>query len=143
MVIRDKRGILKIIEATIAILLVFGFLLVIQVRNKDVSLPNFSEKIYDMLEEISKTPSLRAEVFNTDSMGFIPAGPIYDFVHDKVPSYLTIKIRVCDEIDKICSLNEFVNGEVYSGNRVIVPSVEEGALNTKKLSIFLYRNQDG
>jgi len=138
--IKNKKGMLRIVEATIAILLVFGFLIVVQARNREIVNVDFSENIYDLLEEISKDISLRDSVF-LNGEGVVSEGVLYDFVSERLPSYLNFEIRICNEIDKICSMDNYIDGEVYSGQRVLVQSVN-GLNDPLKLSIFAWRSSD-
>lgn len=143
----NKRGLLRIAEAAIAILIVVSFLILAQVRNNQASVVDFSERVYDVLEEIAKEPGLRNETFNEnnfDENGFaMPDSALFLFIKERIPeSYLTIEVRVCNDIDKICSLEKFIEGEIYTGQRVIVPSIEEGdEFKAKKLAIFAYRGK--
>ncbi len=148
MMIKNKKGILRIIEATIAILIIIGFLLIAQARISDISQPSFSERVYDILEEISKDPVMRGEIFNvvlnSDGKSTVTNGNFFTFVDSRIPeSYLKFQIRLCDDIDKICSMESFIDGEIYSGNRIIAPSVDESEMVPRKLAIFVWRINNG
>jgi|GEM_PF-2078627 len=144
--VRNKRGVIRIAEATIAVIIVISFLIIVQIRIGESSEVNFSEKIYNTLEEIAKNSLIRDEIFiakNIDSNGFVKEdSEIYTFVRERIPeNYLNLEIRICDEVDEICSLGFFIDGEIYSGQRVIVPSVEQQGFKAKKIAIFAYRNE--
>ncbi|NCO11781.1 hypothetical protein CO038_04870 [Candidatus Pacearchaeota archaeon CG_4_9_14_0_2_um_filter_39_13] len=139
----NRRGILRIAEATIAILIIISFLILVQVRGRSADSVDFGDRVYEVLEEIAKNPAIRQEIFiedNFDESRFVKEdSQIYIFARERIPeSYLTVEIRACEEIDKICSLGEFVEGEVYTGQRVIVPGVEGTGFRSKKLAIFVY-----
>lgn len=141
-----KRGALRIAEAAIAIIIVISFLILVQVRNRDVAPVDFSEKVQGTLEEIAKDSVLRKEVFNQDNFdenGFLKKDSgLYSFIRERIPeNYLAVEVRVCEEIDRICSLERFIEDEeIYAGQRVIVPTVEGGnQFDPKKLAIFVYR----
>jgi len=138
-ILNNKNGALRIIEATIAILIILGFLIVVQTRNREQVNVNFRENIANALEEISKNFSLRDDVF-VNGEGTVSQGKLYDFVRNFFPNYLDIEIKICKDINKICSMDEYVGGEIYSGQRVLVQSVN-GINQPLKLSIFVWRNE--
>ncbi|NCN99043.1 hypothetical protein COU62_01405 [Candidatus Pacearchaeota archaeon CG10_big_fil_rev_8_21_14_0_10_35_219] len=145
----NKRGIIRILEATIALVIIISFLFLTQARTRDVSQPDFSERAQDVLEEISRQSSLRDEVSSVSLLptgrATIESGVLYDFVDSRIPeSYLKFQFRICEQIDKICSSDRFIEGDVYAAERVIVPSVDYnnvGGLEPRKIALFIYRNE--
>lgn len=137
-----KNGIIRIIEATIAIIIIMGFLVVVQVKNVPVNEEDYSSKAYAIIEEISANITLRSEILNAEE-GFISEGQTYDFVQSNIKeSYLESRIKVCGEIDKICSLDRYVGNNVYSAERVIVSSVNDQEFKDKKIKIFIWRDDE-
>lgn len=143
--VMNRKGVLRIAEASISILIILSFLVLVQVKNNSSEDVDFSERINEVLEEIAREQSLRQQVFDEngfDENGFMSdESELFTFIRQRIPeSYLVIEARVCDEIDKICTLDRFIEGEVYAGQRVIVPSIEESeGFKARKLAIFVYR----
>ncbi len=135
-----KKGLIRILEATIAIIIVISFLAVTQIKNVPVSSEDYDKKAYNIIEEISRNTTLREIVVSSDD-GFVVGGKLYDFVDARIPEYyLDFRIKVCGEIDMICGLDRYVRDSVYSAERVIVSGIREPEFENKKIKIFIWKN---
>lgn len=135
----NKRGWIKIVEASLAIFVIFSILLVISAQNKIKTEKDYIPYLNDLLNEIAKNATLRADVLaqHDDNRSEI----IGDFLTDK------IKLKNFGYDHKICPVNDICGlttypadaEEIYSAERVISSTLDQ--FNPKKIKIFLWRKK--
>lgn len=129
--INNKRGWLKIVEAVIAILIVFGAVLYI-VSKQDYS--NYSsDSIYQKQQEIlgiiAKNDTLRGMVINEDTNGVEGA------IGSMIPVSWNYSTCICN-ITLLCSPNTPHDKEVYVEEAVITSTLQ--TYSPKKLRFFVW-----
>lgn len=131
----NKKGIFRIIEASIAILIIFGVILTILIARKPSIEEGLSDKIGPLLEEIAKNNTMREEIIGKEE--HFANVTIMNFLGTKIESNIGYGVRICKP-DETCGLNypENAKGNVYVGSRVI--SSVLGEAEAKRLSIFLW-----
>lgn len=136
----NKEGFLRIVEATIAIVIIAGVLFLFFIESREAKKPDLSEKARDILDEISKNTSLRTKIvnYNTDPPDQIPAG-LSNYVSNRIfEDYLAYEIRIC-EVDSACGQINYIPGDVYSAERIISSTIN--ALGPKKIRLFIWEGQ--
>jgi len=106
MVIRNKRGWIKILEATIAVMIVSGVLVVVYSRQVDRGIAPadyFFSLQRQILADISGRSDLRLAVLNVDEETGDDGNftMIDDFIGGKVPDAFGYSLRVCDFGDEV------------------------------------------
>lgn len=130
----NKQGFLRILEASIAILIVISVLFFAYNRSSTNNAEDYSVKILEILEEIAKNPSLRTYVLEYESGEIHPE--INSFVSERIPqNFLNFEVKIC-EIESACGLSSFVDGEVYSAERTISSNLE--IYSPRKIRIFIW-----
>ena len=134
----NKKGFLRIAEATISIVIIAGVLFLFFSQAREAEKPDLSEMARDILEEISRSSLFRERILdynaNSDPPGDIPQ-EIEDYVGGRIPGgYLNYKIRICD-VNSACGI-EYVEAEVYSAERLVSSTLNN--LNTKKIRLFIW-----
>jgi hypothetical protein len=128
---KNKKAWVRIVEAFIAITLIFSVL--ITLYTKQLSNPDISEEIYSLqkavLSQVSNDEGLRKDVLanNKDS--------IMIFLEDKIPASLNYDIKICS-LDEVCSL-DFYQKEIYASETVISSTLQE--YSPKVIKIFMWR----
>lgn len=130
----NKKGMMKILEAFIAILIITGVLFVI-VFNKIESSSNKEETIYQLqtsvLKEISDNEGLRRAVLS----GTTPdIAVLKDFIKTRIPKEFDFEILIC-EIDEVCNLEAY-RKEIYANEVIISSTLQE--YKPKKLKLFIW-----
>lgn len=132
----NKRGILSIIEASVAIVIIFIVILAVVVTKRTSTETDLSARITPILEEIAKNNSLRDDIVRGSST-----------INQTINLFLSSKIddttigynfTVCN-VGEVCGLSSYptnVNGNVYVSSRIISSSIYKAA--SKKISIFLW-----
>ena len=124
----DKKGFLRIVEASVAILIIAGVLFLFFTNSSAQTEPNLSEMARDILEEMSKNTSLRENIINSED------GNVIDFVNSRVPGYLEFELRICG-IGGACGI-EYIPGNVYSAERIISSTINTPG--PKKVRLFIW-----
>ena len=134
-IINNKRGWLRIVEAVIAIMIVFASVLIVVSKNKVETTNQGCEAARQYLDEIAKVEKLRYAVLVSDN------NTIRDFLKERVdnPS-LNANFTICRPTES-CLLGGSVSEkiEVCADERII--SSARGAENAepKKIKLFIYR----
>lgn len=127
----NKRGFLRILEASIAIVIIFGVLFVFfnQQQARTVEQEDLSERARDILDEIAKDTSLRDAVLNNGNQ------TVHDFISSRIPeAHLDFRFRICGVTDA-CGI-EYISGNVYSAERTISSTISE--LGPDKIRLFIF-----
>ncbi|MEM3405756.1 MAG: hypothetical protein QW117_02145 [Candidatus Pacearchaeota archaeon] len=128
---KNKKGWVRIIEAFIAVLLIFSLLFFLYVKN--VNRADISDEIYSLqkalLLEISNNEELRKEVLENNTEKIII------FLENKIPKSFNYTIRICS-LDEICSM-DFYKKEVFSSETVISSTIYQ--YEPKVIKIFMWK----
>lgn len=132
----NKRAWLRIVEASIAIMIVFGVLLVINSRNNFSPQQDLNSVITPLLEEIARNVTFRSDII---SQGENSEPTIRGFISQRITqSTIKFDVAVC-EANEICSMDNYPSeaSEIYAGERIISATLTE--YQPKKVKIFLWR----
>ena len=136
MVINQKRGWIRILEATIAILLISGVLLVMYSRSVDKV--DISERVYSLQQEvlmdIALDSVLRDYALTDDELA------LDVFADTKMPNAFNFRVRVC-ALGTACKLNSTDviatrNKDIYVESIVIAGTHD--TYDPKKVRLFVW-----
>jgi len=112
MVIKNKRGWMRILEATIAVMLVSGVLVVVYSRQVDRGIAPadyFYSLQRQILADISSRSDFRLAILNVvnEDPSDSNFSAIDDYINGKVPEAFGYSIRICDLGDEVdfCKMN--------------------------------------
>ena len=129
----DKRGVMRIIEAFIAIMLIMTVMLVVITRERSGT--NTASEIETIqrgaLSLISGDDTLRSQILSGVLTG------TSDKIKYLVPMGYNYSIRLCNITD-VCGLNFTVQGEVYSEETLITANLTYKAPQPIKVKIFYW-----
>ena len=119
--VKGKKGWIRILEATIAILIVVGVLLV--VYSREVQEEDFGAYMYqlqrEILKDISLDDGLRGKVYLDDEEG------LEGYARGKIPTAFDFDIRVCKLVNEAtgdvvpCKMNKYIGKDVYVEETII------------------------
>jgi hypothetical protein len=121
---KDKKGWLRIVEAFLAILLITTALLII-IGQGSFRTDEDYQKIYatqtKILREIELDSNMRTLALgaNVSNPGDNVPEEIKDFVNQNLPNNLDCELKIC-KLEKICTLEEYLNENIYSQSVAIV-----------------------
>lgn len=143
--VKGKRGWIRIVEASIAVLFIAGVVLVV-INNNELGKDNFSLKILNaeisVLREIQLNSSLRGEVLSVASLP-IESGEasfpqeIKDKIDSKTPGNLECVSKICSISDE-CTLISENSKSVYAESVLITTNPESSSYSPKVLKIFCW-----
>lgn len=141
--LKNKSGLIRIIEAFVMILIITGILLT--VLNKGyISKSDNSEKIYEIeqaiLREIQLNNSLRNDILALEDLpveweNFPPN--VKNEIISEAPINFECEAKICN-LNDLCSLNKEIEKEIYVQKTIITASLEK--YSPRKLKIFCWIN---
>jgi fatty acid-binding protein DegV len=130
----NKKGLIKIIESVIAILVIFSVLLVLSFNQGGIGPGEDYGKIIDsILEEIANNKTLRIAVLDED------LDKVRNFVDTKMQNpFLEYELVICP-LGELCSLESYPgDGEVHARERIISTVPERSDFSPKKIKIYVW-----
>ena len=128
----NKKGWMRIVEATLAALIVLSVLFVMYTKNTTSSPPDLSAQARMILEEIGANSTLRNHVLSNNP------DPINQMIAQRLTGSLLFEISICGVRD-VCGKSTYTPGDIYSAERVISATVEHPTFAPKKVRIFIWR----
>jgi hypothetical protein len=130
---RNKKAWLRIVEASIAVLIVASVLMIMISRTPG---KDRSEEVHEMqrfiLEQISLNETLRGEILQEDQTDKTETE---SFVRKNLPVYYDFAIKVC-EIEEICGMPFYIEKEIYADEILITANLTY--YQPKKLKFFVW-----
>jgi len=146
MVIKNKRGWIKLVEAFLSILLI-GVIMSIVVTQQNTSVYSTSSTISNyevyILRSIELNESLREDItavsasdlpLNWSDGGFPSA--LKDRIGNLTPSYLSCEAQIC-ETEQICEFMGQTDKEIYA-QKIFIASTY-ASYNPRQLKLFCWR----
>jgi hypothetical protein len=131
----NKGGWLRIVEASVAIMVIFGVLIVVNSAQRFTEQQDLTRLIVPMLDEIARNVSLRENVVSGGSNN---VQELRDFVGERLmQSNIRYEVAICESTE-ICSLSEYPADarEIYAAERIISSTLN--TFDPKKVKIFLW-----
>ncbi len=139
--IRDKRGFLRIIEASIAIIAIISVLFLFYNQPQQTQAPDYTMRAHEILSEIARDTTFRNQIISYDTANPTPPpipASIDTNVAARIPEgFLSYELRICDIAD-VCGQSTFVGGDVFSSERVVSSTLT--TFQPKKVKLFIWRN---
>jgi hypothetical protein len=131
----NNKGWLRIVEASVAIMIIFGVLIVVNGSQRFTEQQDLTRLIVPMLDEIARNVSLREQVVSGSEESILQ---INNFVNSRLKqSTIAYEVAICDS-SEICSLEVYPAEatEIYAAERIISSTLQDFA--PKKIKIFLW-----
>jgi hypothetical protein len=135
----NKKGWLRIVEAVIAIFIIFGVLIVIQYKGEKKASLDLSDICSPLLEQIARNISTRAKVVSQDPSAF---KEINSTISEKLDKYGAMsELKLCS-VEDPCSLSlqtsSLLKGkEIQSFERIISSTPSKFA--TQRIKVFVWK----
>ena len=138
----NRKGFMRVVEATIAILLIFGVLIVVASQRTVPEKRDLSGVIPPVLDELAQNFSLREKVvaLNKDNEENTEQ-EIKLAMEENIdnPSF-EYEVEICD-LGEVCYLEDYPNTEeeIFTSERVISSSIKNESFSPKRVKVFLWR----
>lgn len=130
----NKKGFLKIVEAIVAILIVFGAVLTVSMSQKSQNNGDFCSSLAPLIKEIAQDNELREQIVNGDTSG------TEAFLESRIknPS-INYEVKICEPGASLCphSRSGTSEAEVCADERLISGTIDDST--AKKLKVFLFK----
>jgi hypothetical protein len=128
---KDKRGWLRIFEASLAIVMLTGVVLYVYTAQKAAA--DESEFFYNMedklLKDFAENAVLRHSIFSGDNITLI------EYANKTIGSAYGFQIRICS-LNEPCGLSVLTNAAVYSEDRIFASNVTD--YKPTKVRVFIW-----
>ncbi len=144
---KNKRAWIKIVEAFVAILLVTSVLLIVlnkgYIEKKDISLKVYEIEL-SILREIQSNNSLRADILGIEKSELPVEWEDFELrglsnvknkIIQRTPELLDCKAKMC-KMNETCSLNEYLEKDIYSQSVSIIATLKK--LDYRQLKLFCW-----
>jgi hypothetical protein len=134
----NRRGWIRIVEASLAVLIVLGVLIVINSGNKSTKTLDLTEKIPPLLDEIASNQTLREKIVNSDDSNVASVeSELKAVLAKRIDNpLLDYTVKICPITDSFCSLSPLPKEEIYVGERIISSTLNQ--INPKRLKLFIW-----
>jgi hypothetical protein len=143
---KSKKGWMKIFEASIAITLVMGFMVLVYSQTIEKAPPGENLMVWQnsVLDNLKKRPELRQEILDHPETVCDPdeGGLAYSFILARITKMFPgfgFSCRVCDP-GEICGIQSY-HKEVYSEERIIAATLTK--FSPKKIKLFAWPLEPG
>ena len=128
----NKKGWLRIVEATITILIILGVIIVLSQKEQSKIEVPLSELVEKALEEAGKNMTLRTEILeeNPEAEKHLNS-TIKDILGER-----DFIIKICN-LDEACSYAGEKGRDIYAAERIISSIPTEPELEAKKIRLFV------
>ncbi len=136
----EKTAWIRIIEATIVVIVIMGILLII-VGDEYLIRNDESYKIYEkeshILDVIQKNDTFRDKIINAESVAEKEANALFieEAIEDFISGNLVCEVKICD-IGESCVMNNSSASEIYSQKRIIFTNLN--TYNPKRIQLFCW-----
>lgn len=137
---------MRIVEATIAILIILGVILVVSSRRDNVGpQQDFNEIMRKILDEVAKDDRIRKKILEDISSNIEAENAVENKVKEKV-NYLTVgyKAVICNLNQANCGIDEYpkdAEGQIYSQERIVSASLDVAVVMPKVVKLYLWRKK--
>ncbi|RMD67614.1 hypothetical protein D6817_01080 [Candidatus Pacearchaeota archaeon] len=151
-----KRGFLRLLEATIAVLVVLGAMLLLSSQRTPRQAEDLTQELYPYLDEVALNSTFRDNITaHYDTSQPFDSGQnkeiresIENFIRKRLANpRLDLTVRICD-VDKLCPLEPLQDylrnsdGDIFSAERIVTPAPTSPAgAQTRKIRLFLWRKR--
>lgn len=138
----NKKGFMRMVEATIAIMLILGVLIVLASQKRSQQPESLDEKLPVLLDEVANNFSLREEILSETDENVIETKLENNFKNKINPAF-DYSVEVCkldSEVDS-CFLTPYpnVDSDIFSSERVISSSINKISFEPMKIKLFMWK----
>jgi hypothetical protein len=145
----NKKGFLRIVEAIIAVMIIFGALLMISSQSRTQKIDTLGGALPKVLQEMAENKDLRQSILSYNLLN--PSDePNNENILNNLEQYAANRIKnpttnlsiaIC-ELEKPCALSPYplnADGEIFAAERVVSAGLGKPEFEPRKIKIFLWR----
>ncbi len=134
----DRRGIIRILEAFIAILLILGAVAIVfsKFGGRSLESQNIIETEKLILEQIANSAQFRDEAVRM-SESSQASSELNNFISNRIPASYEYEFKVC-ELSSVCSAGNY-HEVIYAHERALSSSLKQ--YSPKKMKLYVWRKE--
>ncbi|MBU0466596.1 MAG: hypothetical protein KKD94_02385 [Nanoarchaeota archaeon] len=137
----NKKGFMKIVEATIAVLIILVAIMLLSSQGDVYEGRDFSEILPLLLDEIAQNLTLREEIIS-DYDEDASETSIEESLKARITNpLLEYSIEICD-LDEVCYLKPYpsdAEDNIFASERVVSADIKNQEFAPKKIKFFLWK----
>jgi hypothetical protein len=137
----NKRGVLRIVEATIAVLIILVSIVFLASKreipeNRDVGLV-----VPSLMDEIAKNLTFREDLAKGNNEEILEKEIELSLKKRLDSPIVNVSVKICN-LTEVCFLEPYpdTDEDIFSSERVISGSVKNETIKPKKVKIFMWKN---
>jgi hypothetical protein len=137
--VMNRKGFLRIVEATIAVLIILSAFIVIASQKEATVTRDLSYRLPPFLDEVAEDQDFRIRIIQNPNDANL-LGEIENQISNGLDnSALDLKVKIC-ELKEQCPIDDWPGDfEVFSAERVVSAALDGSAYDAKKLKLFVWR----
>lgn len=146
---KNRKAWLRIVEATLGIILILGAVLIFYQKNNISNAENFGENLPSLADEIAKNNTLRNEIISLNTSNLVERSVVESNIRDFLMSRITnpelnCTVRVCPAGESCSFVQNDANfkGSVYTYERILSAEINESTFNPaitpKKIKLYVW-----
>lgn len=138
----NKKGFLRIVEATIAVLIVLVALVFLASQRESPENRDIGIVVPSLLDEIARNLTFREYVANSEDEEVMEEYVELSLKEKLVNPTINVSVEVCN-LTEVCFLDPYPDTEsdIFSSERVVSGSVKNETINPKKIKVFMWRDR--
>ena len=149
----NKKGLIRVVEAIVGILIILGVLILSTVKKETREEQSFEPEIIPLLEEVAKNSELRKNIsldyYLRDNLNEMQAASneeietnVENFVRSRLNDRnLDLAIEIC-KIDEVCYADDLprnLKNDIFSYERIVSTDFEKEYFEPRRVKIFLWK----
>ena len=139
----NNRGIMRIIEATVAVLAVLVALILLSSFRVSHKTEDLNKILPPLLDEIAQNKTLREGIVNNNKT--VSEGLVTSSLKARITNpALNYSVRVCN-LSEVCYLEPYPSNtekNIFTSERVISASIKNETFEPKKVKVFLWEKEN-
>ena len=140
--VMNKRGFLKIVEATIAVMIILVALVFLSVQRDVPERRDIGGEVPPLMDELARNLTFRERLAEGEDEEILENQlKLALETRIKNPAF-EISVKVCN-LTEVCFLEPYPDTEqdIYSSERVISGSIKNESIEPKKVKVFMWRKE--
>lgn len=149
----NKRGWLRIVEASISVMVILGMLFFLTQTTRVHSTNDISEELRQVLNEVAENSSLRDNIYSyqtgtltleQEASNDLVISKLKNFIGLRINQpYLNYTIKICSA-NEVCGLETYpenTDGDIYAVERIISSTLRTSPedFSPKKIKLFVWK----
>ncbi|MBI2631646.1 hypothetical protein HYW75_01445 [Candidatus Pacearchaeota archaeon] len=154
----NNKGWIRVVEATIMVLLIVSVLVIVSKERKISSSPDINDLLYKTLDEIAKNSILRNKILDINSNNNEKETSVNAHleINKLIPNYLYFDLEICSTTESIndnCDIDlnkaklkndekakdALKENDVYVSERIMGQTRSSGTLDSKRIKLYAWR----